>query len=96
MKWMSGMNETLDPDKARELVDGYAPSEAPYRDLGEPSWFATDAERRLYWLQHAARVVAWGRGHGFANPRAALRYGLPDDARRTLFFWGVESGRLSA
>ncbi len=90
------MAEALDPDKARELVDGYAPPEAPYWDLGEPSWFASDADRRRYWLEHSARIVAWGRGHGFANPRAAIRYGLPDAARRSLWFWGVDSTRLTA
>ena len=31
---MSGIAEALDPDMARELVDGYASDDAPYRDLG--------------------------------------------------------------
>jgi hypothetical protein len=78
---------TLDLDLARELVDGYAPADAPYRDLGEPSWFATDRDRRRYWIENAAAIVAWARGHGFASPKAALRYGLPDDARTALWNW---------
>jgi hypothetical protein len=78
---------TLDVDKARELIDGFAPDDAPYRDLGEPSWFATDAERRSYWNAHAAGVVAWARDHGFAHPRAAIRYGLPQSGREALWAW---------
>jgi hypothetical protein len=96
MKWMSGIAEALDPDMARELVDGYASDDAQYRDLGEPSWFPTDADRRRYWLRHSARIVAWGREHGFGSPRAALRYGLPEEARRTLWRWEDTSRRLSA
>jgi hypothetical protein len=79
----------LDVDKARELVDGYAPSAAPHRDLGEPSWFATDGERRRYWHEHATEVVRWAREHGFASPRAAIRYGLPDPARTAMWQWGA-------
>lgn len=79
----------LDVDKARELVDGYAPASAPYRDLGEPSWFATSAERRRYWHEHAAEVVRWARKHGFPSPRAAIRYGLPAAARTAMWEWGA-------
>ena len=59
MEWIPGSSArgtTIDPDRARELVDGYAPPDAPYRDVGEPSWFATDAERRRYWIEHAAQA----------------------------------------
>lgn len=76
----------LDLRKARELIDGFAP-DAPYFDLGEPSWFATDADRRSYWLDYAPAIVVWGRSHGFAHPAAAFRYGLPDDARTALWVW---------
>jgi hypothetical protein len=76
----------LDLHKARELIDGYAVG-GPYRDLGEPSWFATDAARRAYWMEHAADIVAWARTHGFAHPAAAFRYGLPDAARAELWAW---------
>ncbi len=57
-------------------MDGYAAPSAPYRDLGEPSWFGTEGERRRYWYEHATEVVHWAREHGFAHPRAAIRYGL--------------------
>lgn len=76
----------VDVRKARELIDGYAPG-APYRDLGEPSWFETDAERRVYWIDHASAIVAWARAHGFAHPAAAFRYGLPEAAREALWAW---------
>ena len=79
----------LDVLKARELVDGYAPMEAPYRDMGEPSWFRTDSERRHYWLQHAAGVVGWAREHGFPHPKASIRYGLPADGLVALWDWGT-------
>ncbi len=77
----------LDVGKARELIDGYAPAEAPFRDLGEPSWFATDSQRRASWVEHAPEIVAWAREHGFAHPRAAIRYGLPERARMALWAW---------
>jgi hypothetical protein len=76
----------LDLRKVRELIDGYAP-DGPYRDLGEPSWFATDAARRSFWLDHAVDIVSWARAHGFAHPGAAFRYGMPDAARAELFSW---------
>ncbi|HEY3724482.1 MAG TPA: hypothetical protein VGN59_14110 [Acidimicrobiia bacterium] len=79
--------EALDVLRARELTDGYAPDDAPFRDLGEPSWFRTDADRRRYWLAHAAEVVAWARHHGFPQPRAAARYGLPGPARAAMWQW---------
>jgi hypothetical protein len=85
------MSLLLDVDKARELVDGYAPPEAPYRDLGEPSWFPTDADRRRYWVDHAPTVVTWAREHGFAHPRAAIRYGLADSARAALWEWSASA-----
>jgi hypothetical protein len=76
----------LDLRKVRELIDGHAPG-APFRNHGEPSWFRTDAERRAYWREHAAEVVAWARAHGFAHPAAAFRYGMPEAARAALFSW---------
>jgi hypothetical protein len=76
----------LDVAKARELIDGYAPG-GRYLDLGEPSWFPNDAERRDYWVEHAVEVVCWARAHGFAHPAAAFRYGLPDAARTALWSW---------
>jgi len=76
----------LDVRKARELIDGYAVG-GSFSDLGEPSWFATDSERRRYWIEHAAEVVAWARTHGFAHPAAAFRYGLPDAARAAPWAW---------
>jgi hypothetical protein len=76
----------LDTGKTRELIDGYA-MDAPFRDLGEPSWFATDRERRAYWTDHATEIVTWARAHGFAHPAAAFRYGLPDAARAELWAW---------
>jgi hypothetical protein len=76
----------LDLRKVRELIDGFAPG-GPYRDLGEPSWFATDAARRSFWLEHAVEIVSWARANGFAHPAAAFRYGLPDAARAELFSW---------
>jgi hypothetical protein len=85
MDWGPLVFDALDVRKARELVDGYGSPEAPYRDLGEPSWFATNSERRDYWFAHAAAIVAWARDHGFAQPRAALRYGLPIEARIALW-----------
>jgi hypothetical protein len=76
----------LDVRKARELIDGHAPG-APYQDLGEPSWFATDRERRSYWAEHAVEIVSWARSHGFALPAAAFRYGLPEAAHTALWAW---------
>jgi hypothetical protein len=76
----------LDLRKVRELIDGFAPG-GPYRDLGEPSWFVTDAARRSFWLEHAVEIVSWARAHGFAHPAAAFRYGMPDAARAELFSW---------
>jgi hypothetical protein len=81
-----GSRPVLDVRKARELIDGYAVG-GPYLDLGEPSWFATDAERRTYWVEHAPAIVAWARANGFAHPAAAFRYGLPDAARTALWAW---------
>ena len=81
--------ETLDVLKARELVDGFAPERAPYRDLGEPSWFPNDVERRRYWVDHASAIVTWAREHGFAHPRAAIRYGLTEPARAALWKWSA-------
>jgi hypothetical protein len=78
----------LDLRKARELIDGYAPG-GPYRDLGEPSWFASDSSRRSYWLAHAVEIVGWARAHGFAHPSAAFRYGLPDAAHAELWAWSA-------
>ena len=78
----------LDVRKARELVDGFAPREAPFAELGEPSWFRTDSERRSYWLSHAAGIVAWAREHGFPHPKASIRYGLPAPALVALWDWG--------
>jgi hypothetical protein len=78
----------LDLRKARELIDGYAPG-APYRDLGEPSWFPSDSSRRSYWLEHAVEIVSWARAHGYAHPSAAFRYGLPEAARAELFAWSA-------
>jgi hypothetical protein len=85
--WTIERLDILDVDKARELVDGFAPADAPYRDLGEPSWFASDRERRRFWDENAAAIVAWARDHSFASPSAALRYGLPDEARTALWDW---------
>ena len=68
------IEDHLDTRKARELIDGFAPESAPYREHGEPSWFRDEAERRDYWLAEAHAIVAWAREHGFANPRAGLRY----------------------
>jgi hypothetical protein len=79
----------LDTGKARELIDGYAPESAPYRELGEPSWFRTEAERRDYWLAEAPAIVAWAREHGFANPCAASRYGMPAAGAEAMWAWGV-------
>jgi len=79
-------NQRLDLRKARELIDGYAP-DGPFRDLGEPSWFADDGCRRRFWLAHSVEIVAWARAHGFAHPAAAFRYGLPDAARAELWSW---------
>jgi hypothetical protein len=76
----------LDLRKARELIDGHAPG-GPFRDLGEPSWFVSDVERRGYWLEHAAEIVAWARAHGFAHPSAAFRYGMPGAAHAELWAW---------
>ncbi len=76
----------LDVRKARELIDGHVAG-GPYHDLGEPSWFESDVERRAYWLEHATEIVAWARAHGFAHPAAAFRYGLPDAARAALWAW---------
>jgi hypothetical protein len=70
----------LDVRKARELVDGFAPPEAPHRELGKPSWFGCDADRRTYWLQHAAEIVTWARNRSFGPAQAALRYGVPHEA----------------
>ena len=81
--------EALDTDKARELIDGYAPDDAPYRDCGEPSWFRSDAERREYWLAEASAVVVWARQHGFPQPRAAMRYGMPAAAREAMWRWSA-------
>lgn len=78
----------LDVRKARELVDGYAPAEAPFVDLGEPSWFGSDFDRRSYWLEHAPGIVVWAREHGFPHPKASIRYGLPTQARVALWVWG--------
>lgn len=78
----------LDLGKARELIDGFAPAAAPYRDCGEPSWFRTEAERREYWLVEASAIVAWAREHGFAHPRAAIRYGCPTSAHEATWAWG--------
>lgn len=83
------VRESLDVRKARELVDGFASSDAPFRDFGEPSWFASDASRRSYWIDHAPEVVTWAREHGFAQPRAAIRYGLPELARAALWKWSA-------
>ena len=73
--------ERLDVRKARELVDGFAPGDVPYLDLGEPSWFTNDADRRDYWVQHAPEIVRWARVHGFANPRA--RFGTGSHSQPT-------------
>ena len=70
----------LDVQKARELVDGYAPPDAPFHDCGAPSWFACDADRRSYWLQHSAEIVTWSRNRSLGPPQATLRYGLPHEA----------------
>ena len=77
--------EALDVAKARELVTGSAPSDAPYRDGEEPSWFACDADRRSYWLLHAAEIVTWARGRSLGYPQAASRYGLPHLAHLALW-----------
>ena len=79
----------LDVRKARELVDGFAPPEAPFSYLGEPSWFRTESERRSYWLEHAPGIVGWAREHGFPHPKASIRYGLPSAARVALWDWGT-------
>ena len=76
----------FDVRRARELVDGHAPG-APYMDLGEPSWFRDDNERRVFWFEHAVEIVTWARAHGFAHPAAAFRYGMPDGARAALWSW---------
>lgn len=81
--------EHLDTGKARELIDGFVPESAPYRELGEPSWFRTDAERRDYWLAEAPAIVVWAREHGFASPRAALRYGMPAAGAEAMWAWGA-------
>jgi len=81
--------ERLDVRRARELVDGFAPLDAPYSDLGEPSWFTNDTDRRDYWVQHAPTIVRWARDHGFANPRAALRYGLSLAAHAELWSYNT-------
>lgn len=81
--------EGLDTEMARELIDGYAPDHAPYRNRGEPSWFADDANRREYWLAEAPAIVVWARQHGFPPPRAALRYGLPSAAREAMWSWNA-------
>jgi hypothetical protein len=78
----------LDIEKARELIDGFAPESAPYREHGQPSWFRSEAERRDYWLAEAPTIVAWAREHGFANPRAALRYGMPAAGAEAMWAWG--------
>jgi hypothetical protein len=82
------IEDQLDTRKARELIDGYAPRAAPFRDHGEPSWFRTEADRRDYWLTEAPAIVAWAREHGFANPRAALRYGMPMAGTEAMWTWG--------
>jgi hypothetical protein len=79
----------LDTEKARELIDGFAPESAPYREHGKPSWFRSEAERRDYWLAEAPTVVAWAREHGFAYPRAALRYGMPAAGAEAMWAWGA-------
>jgi hypothetical protein len=82
------IEQPLDTRKARELIDGYAPASAPFRASGEPSWFRSDAERRDYWLAEAPAIVAWAREHGFAPPRAAMRYGMPALATEAMWAWG--------
>ncbi len=83
------VRQEFDVLKARELVDGFASEEAPFLDLGEPSWFPTDADRRRYWIDHAPEVVTWAREHGFAQPRAAIRYGRPESATAALWKWSA-------
>ena len=83
------IEEQLDTRKARELIDGDAPESAPYRNLGAPSWFRNEADRRDYWLAEAPVIVAWAREHGFAYPRAADRYGMPAAATEAMWAWGV-------
>jgi hypothetical protein len=75
----------LDVRKARELVDGFAPPEAPYRERGEPSWFGCDADRRTYWLRHAAEIVTWARNRSLGPPLAGLRYGVPHEAHLAIW-----------
>jgi hypothetical protein len=79
----------LDVRKARELIDGYVPSEALFSDHGKRSWFRTDRERRSYWLEHAPGIVVWARQNGFPHPKASSRYGLPATARVALWDWGT-------